>query len=181
MFILDDNTDDDLFLLLAALHSGNHCQFLTNDYFRQHLHQIGKTIEPRRYLILIISALVDVRIARIFFQWQASHQIWIDRYQGYEGAAQSRDVVHSDPKLVWPQLHSSHAQTAGGTNNWHLPIRPQHNQNGFFLPSHWVCVKTEGSGEQAPGDEFSHEEESRNQRREKYKKVQISDLDLFKR
>ena len=43
LYILDANTNDDLFLLLAALHSGNHCQILSNDYFRQHLHQIGKT------------------------------------------------------------------------------------------------------------------------------------------
>ena len=41
LFILDANTEDDLFLLLAALHSGDHCQLLTNDYLRQHSYQIG--------------------------------------------------------------------------------------------------------------------------------------------
>ena len=66
---------------------------------------------------------MDVRIGRIFFQWQASHQIWIDRYRGYEGAEHSRDVNYSDPKFVWPQLHANHAQTIGQSDNWHLPIR----------------------------------------------------------
>ena len=43
LFIVDANTDDDLFLLLAALHSGDDTQFMTNDYLRQHLYQIGNT------------------------------------------------------------------------------------------------------------------------------------------
>ena len=43
LFIVDANTDDDLFLLLAALHSGEDTQFMTNDYLRQHLYQIGNT------------------------------------------------------------------------------------------------------------------------------------------
>ena len=41
MFTVSADTDDDLFLLLATLHSGPHCHFLTNDYLRQHLYQIG--------------------------------------------------------------------------------------------------------------------------------------------
>ena len=49
LFIVDANTDDDLFLLLAALHSGDDTQFMTNDYLRQHLYQIGNTTRISPY------------------------------------------------------------------------------------------------------------------------------------
>ena len=66
LFVLDANTEDDLFLLLAALHSGDQCQLLTNDYLRQHLYQIGNswlfndvtflsTLYPSALKIIIIS------------------------------------------------------------------------------------------------------------------------------
>ena len=32
-------------------------------------------------------------------------------------------MKHSDPKFVWPQLHSCQAQQSSQTGHWHLPIR----------------------------------------------------------
>ena len=74
------------------------------------------------------------------------------------------DVSHCDPKFVWPQLHRQHAHVSPGTRRWHVPImsvaahemmmmavkffslvsinfRPEHNQNGIYLPTNWLCVK----------------------------------------
>ena len=58
LFIVDANTDDDLFLLLAALHSGDETQFMTNDYLRQHLYQIGKAA---------LDILGHIQVKMIFF------------------------------------------------------------------------------------------------------------------
>ena len=52
LFIVEADTEDDLFMLLAALHSGDHCFLLSNDYFRQHLYQIGRSLNypPGSYM-----------------------------------------------------------------------------------------------------------------------------------
>ena len=41
MFIVDKTTNDDLYILLAALKNGNECKILSNDYLRQHYYKIG--------------------------------------------------------------------------------------------------------------------------------------------
>ena len=59
-FVTSGTSEDDPYLILAALHSGEHCFFLSNDFMRQHCHALGR---------------VNPELARLFMQWQCSHQV----------------------------------------------------------------------------------------------------------
>ena len=77
-------------------------------------------------------------LSKAFYQWQASHQIRIDTFQGYYKARSAEDVTHFDPRyvvirvinhkmsqlvrFVWPQPHTLQAQVTPQTGHWHLPI-----------------------------------------------------------
>ena len=151
------------------------------------LHFCLLCIHPHWRLLLL--ALEDPEAGRIFFKWKAHRQIWIDKFRGYDGAETSDDVKHSDPKFVWPQLHSSQAQQSSQTGHWHLPIRwelfnsnflywsrhfrPEHNQNGLFLPRFWVCIKSD----RPPPPPDHVDIVNRSQRNQK--KLEIADMELF--
>ena len=126
-FLVDKTSNDDLFILLAAFRNGDNCKVLSNDYLRQHCHIIARE---------------DPSLAQTFFRWQVSHQIRIDELQGFRKVKRLDEVNHCDPRFIWPQLHEQHCHQSDGSSHWHVPIIPEHNQNGIYLPNKWLCVKT---------------------------------------
>lgn len=54
-------SEDDPFLLYAALHSGNHCRFVSRDLMRDHK-----------------ACLADGGTRQLFFKWQRGHQMVVD-------------------------------------------------------------------------------------------------------
>uniref|UniRef100_A0A3B4A1M6 PRORP domain-containing protein n=1 Tax=Periophthalmus magnuspinnatus TaxID=409849 RepID=A0A3B4A1M6_9GOBI len=57
-FFTENISEDDPFLLYAALHSGNHCRFVSRDLMRDHK-----------------ACLPDGATKRLFFKWQRGHQL----------------------------------------------------------------------------------------------------------
>lgn len=55
------SSEDDPFLLYAALQSGNHCRFVSRDLMRDHK-----------------ACLPDGATRRLFFKWQRGHQLVVD-------------------------------------------------------------------------------------------------------
>ncbi|KAJ1102949.1 hypothetical protein NDU88_000386 [Pleurodeles waltl] len=62
-FFTDNLSEDDPFLLYAALSSGSQCRFVTRDLMRDHK-----------------ACLADSRIRRLFFKWQRGHQLVLPTY-----------------------------------------------------------------------------------------------------
>ncbi|XP_055012192.1 mitochondrial ribonuclease P catalytic subunit isoform X2 [Boleophthalmus pectinirostris] len=62
-FFTENISEDDPFLLYAALHSGNHCRFVSRDLMRDHK-----------------ACLPDGATKRLFFKWQRGHQLVVDGY-----------------------------------------------------------------------------------------------------
>ena len=96
---LDYTSTDDLFTLTAALSNGDHCYVLSNDYYRQYYHIIGNNLAIRNVCLKqVVSAKDRPELAKAFYQWQASHQIRIDSFQGYKKAKTADEVTHCNPR-----------------------------------------------------------------------------------
>ena len=69
-------------MILAALHSGSGCRVVTNDYLRQHYVSLARGAPG---------------LAKLFLDWQVSHQIRIAVFLGYSGAKHDKQVTSADP------------------------------------------------------------------------------------
>ncbi|XP_040567509.1 uncharacterized protein mldr [Lepeophtheirus salmonis] len=114
------DSQDDPFMMLAALSSGFGTLFVSNDRLRQH-----------NYL------LEDSNLQSLFTRWQLTHQchhkVWVtpDRAQG---RMKYRYVV-TDP-------HSFELRTQKEGPSWHLPLlqRYEEDKGHLSVPSQWLCL-----------------------------------------
>jgi len=116
-------TQDDPYMILAALHSGSGCKVVTNDHLRQHYACIAQG---------------SVDLAKLFSEWQLAHQIRISGFAGYSGAVNKNQVTSADPVFIWPITHCLAAEQARPF--WHIPIMPTDTRHGFNVPTTWLCV-----------------------------------------
>ena len=124
--ILGKVTQDDPYMILAALHSGSGCRMVTNDHLRQHCVSLAKG---------------SPGLAKLFTEWQVAHQVRITHFS-YSGAGNKNKASRAEPQFVWPVTHSLVAEQVQPF--WHIPIMPKDTHHGFIIPSAWLCV---GPGE----------------------------------
>ncbi|XP_039992805.1 mitochondrial ribonuclease P catalytic subunit [Xiphias gladius] len=110
-FFTENISEDDPFLLYAALHSGNHCQFVSRDLMRDHK-----------------ACLPDGATRRLFFKWQRGHQLVVDGYV----AAGRRVRFQSIPS------YDTIVQTSG--DSWHVPYDEKEDRSTYEVPQRWLCL-----------------------------------------
>lgn len=109
-FFTDNISEDDPFLLYAALHSGNHCRFVSRDLMRDHK-----------------ACLPDAASRRLFFKWQRGHQLVV----GYTGA---RRKVSFQGIPIYDTI----VQTSAGS--WHVPYDDSQDRSTYEVPQKWLCL-----------------------------------------
>ena len=122
---LGNVTQDDPYMLLAALHSGQGCRIVTNDYLRQHCYLLAKE---------------SPALARLFTEWQLAHQIRISEFSGYKGVLTKHEVTRADPQFIWPITHTLSAQH-DQAHTWHIPIMSKETLHGLNITSNFLCIR----------------------------------------
>uniref|UniRef100_A0A3P8UHI5 Mitochondrial ribonuclease P catalytic subunit n=1 Tax=Cynoglossus semilaevis TaxID=244447 RepID=A0A3P8UHI5_CYNSE len=112
-FYTDNISEDDPYLLYAALHSGAQCVFVSKDLMRDHK-----------------ASLQDQTTRRVFFKWQRGHQLVLDGYV-VEGRTVRFKSIPSYDTVV---------QTSG--DSWHIPYDDQDDQDRttYEVPQKWLCL-----------------------------------------
>ncbi|XP_051579041.1 mitochondrial ribonuclease P catalytic subunit isoform X1 [Myxocyprinus asiaticus] len=113
-FFTENISEDDPFLLYAALYSGNHCNFLSRDLMRDHK-----------------ACISDSATRRLFFKWQRGHQLVISHYTPGKKVRFQRIATY-DTIL----------QTAG--SSWHIPYDEKGRDRATYeVPQSWLCLTQE--------------------------------------
>ncbi|XP_017537345.1 mitochondrial ribonuclease P catalytic subunit isoform X2 [Pygocentrus nattereri] len=113
-FFTENISEDDPFLLYAALHSGNHCNFVSRDLMRDHK-----------------ACLPDGATRRLFFKWQRGHQLVV---QGYVPGKKVRfqRALRCDTVI----------QSTGAA--WHVPYDEDGAERSTYeVPQRWLCLTKE--------------------------------------
>ncbi|XP_014262379.1 mitochondrial ribonuclease P catalytic subunit [Cimex lectularius] len=116
LFLIDNNSADDPYLLHAAMHSGIGTNFVSKDQMRSH-----------KFL------LKDKRLKYIFSKWQQKHQIYINHVTD-DGRVYTRK-----PPPYLMEVHMSEDE-----GSWHLPIiedTPGANPLQQVFNTTWLCLK----------------------------------------
>lgn len=110
-FFTEDISEDDPFLLYAALNSGVHCKFLSRDLMRDHK-----------------ACLPDSATRRLFFKWQRGHQLVISHYTPGKRVRFQR--IFSYDTII---------QTDG--SSWHIPYDQKAEDRATYeVPQKWLCL-----------------------------------------
>ncbi|XP_061553140.1 mitochondrial ribonuclease P catalytic subunit isoform X2 [Phycodurus eques] len=110
-FFTDNISEDDPFLLYAALHSGNHCRFVSKDLMRDHK-----------------ACLPDEATRRLFFKWQRGHQLVVHGHIVAGRRVRFQSIPSCDTIV----------QTSGGT--WHIPYDDTEDRSTYEVPQKWLCL-----------------------------------------
>ncbi|XP_048046812.1 mitochondrial ribonuclease P catalytic subunit isoform X1 [Megalobrama amblycephala] len=113
-FFTENISEDDPFLLYAALHSGVHCNFLSRDLMRDHK-----------------ACLEDSATRRLFFKWQRGHQLVISHY-----------VPGKRVRFQRISAYDTIVQTSG--SSWHIPYDENGSDRATYeVPQKWLCLTQE--------------------------------------
>ncbi|XP_061156521.1 mitochondrial ribonuclease P catalytic subunit [Syngnathus typhle] len=110
-FFTDNISEDDPFLLYAALHSGNHCRFVSKDLMRDHK-----------------ACLPDEATKRLFFKWQRGHQLVVHGHIVAGRRVRFQSIPSCDTIV----------QTSGDT--WHIPYDDTDERSTYEVPHKWLCL-----------------------------------------
>ncbi|KAM5129619.1 mitochondrial ribonuclease P catalytic subunit [Mantella aurantiaca] len=113
LFLIDNISLDDPFLLYACINSGNHCCFITRDLLRDHK-----------------ACLPNVETQQLFFKWQRGHQLVMPLYT--PGKVHLQPVLSYDTILQYSDTsyHIPYDKTD--------LTRASHE-----VPRSWLCLKKE--------------------------------------
>ncbi|MBN3294859.1 MRPP3 ribonuclease, partial [Amia calva] len=110
-FFTENISEDDPFLLYAALHSGNHCKFVSRDLMRDHK-----------------ACLPNSSTRRLFFKWQRGHQMVLPNFLSLR-------------RIVFQQIPSYDTIIQTDDNCWHIPYDPQWVERCTYeVPKTWLCL-----------------------------------------
>lgn len=110
-FFTENISEDDPFLLYAALHSGNHCNFVSRDLMRDHK-----------------ACLPDSATRRLFFKWQRGHQLVLSNFTPGK-------KIHFQRTSLFDTI----VQSRGAT--WHLPYdESSAARSSYEVPQKWLCL-----------------------------------------
>ncbi|XP_072842462.2 mitochondrial ribonuclease P catalytic subunit [Pogona vitticeps] len=111
-FFTENESEDDPFLIYAALHSGRHCKFITRDLLRDHK-----------------ACVSDSLIQHLFFKWQRSHQMVLSVYV-------PKEIVRFEPVMTYDTI----VQTTG--DSWHIPYDERlEERTSYEVPTKWLCLR----------------------------------------
>lgn len=110
-FFTDNISEDDPFLLYAALHSGNHCRFVSKDLMRDHK-----------------ACLPDGANRQLFFKWQRGHQLVVNGCVDIGKWVQFQSIPSYDTIV----------QTSG--DSWHIPYDDTEDRSTYEVPQQWLCL-----------------------------------------
>ena len=91
-FFTDNISEDEPFLLYAALHSGNRCRFVSGDLMRDHK-----------------ACLPDSGSRRLFFKWQRGHQLVV------------HGLITPNRRVRFQSIAGYDTIIQTGYNTWHIP------------------------------------------------------------
>lgn len=116
LFLVDNLSQDDPLVLIAALHSGLGTKIVSRDLMRTH-----------------VFLLKDKELRSIFRRWQYSHQCF------YETKNNGRIILVKDPLPFYPFAQQHH------DGSWHLPYEVQSTMpvdkfSHLEVPEHWICL-----------------------------------------
>ncbi|KAH8354140.1 hypothetical protein KR084_001390 [Drosophila pseudotakahashii] len=115
LFLTNNLSHDDPFLLYATLRSGQDTDFFSRDLMRSHAFHLGPELKP------------------IFRRWQQEHQFSLVTQ------TQTGRIIVKEP--IRHRL-SAHQVAGGGT--WHVPyceVYTQHPTDSFQVPANWLCLQ----------------------------------------
>ncbi|CAN0100236.1 unnamed protein product [Bubo scandiacus] len=111
-FFAENISEDDPFLLYAALQSGKHCKFVTRDFLRDHK-----------------ACLSDSLTRHLFRKWQRGHQI------AFASSVEGKHIRFL-PALCYDCV----VQTTGDT--WHIPYKDTLDEKySYRVPRKWLCIQ----------------------------------------
>ncbi|TMS20892.1 Mitochondrial ribonuclease P catalytic subunit [Larimichthys crocea] len=110
-FFTENISKDDPFLLYAALHSGNHCQFVSRDLMRDHK-----------------ACLPDGATRRLFFKWQRGHQLVLD------------GSVFTGRRVRFLSIPNYDTIVQTSEDSWHLPFDDTEDRSSCEVPLRWLCL-----------------------------------------
>ncbi|KAM3594479.1 uncharacterized protein V6R79_008586 [Siganus canaliculatus] len=110
-FFTENISEDDPFLLYATLHSGNHCQFVSQDLMRDHK-----------------ACLPDGATRRLFFKWQRGHQLVVDGY------------VAAGRRVRFLSIPSYDTIIQNSEDSWHIPYDDTEDRSTYEVPQQWLCL-----------------------------------------
>lgn len=110
-FFTENISEDDPFLLYAALNSGNHCLFVSRDLMRDHK-----------------ACLPDGATKRLFFKWQRGHQLVVDGYIAAGRKVHFQGIPRYDTIV----------QTT--RDSWHIPYDDSQDRSTYEVPQNWLCL-----------------------------------------
>ncbi|XP_064179487.1 mitochondrial ribonuclease P catalytic subunit isoform X1 [Anguilla rostrata] len=110
-FFTDNISEDDPFLLYAALHSGNHCIFVSRDLMRDHK-----------------ACLPNGAIRRLFFKWQRGHQLVLSTFV-------------PGKRVRFQQIQSFDTIIQTDRTSWHIPYDEDGGDRCTYeVPQKWLCL-----------------------------------------
>ncbi|KAI5101964.1 mitochondrial ribonuclease P protein 3, partial [Silurus meridionalis] len=110
-FFTENISEDDPFLLYAALHSGNHCNFVSRDLMRDHK-----------------ACLPDSATRRLFFKWQRGHQLVLNNF-----------IPGKKIRFQRTSVYDTVVQSSGRT--WHVPYDENGGERSTYeVPQRWLCL-----------------------------------------
>ncbi|XP_062863167.1 mitochondrial ribonuclease P catalytic subunit isoform X2 [Trichomycterus rosablanca] len=113
-FFTENISEDDPFLLYAALHSGNHCNFVSRDLMRDHK-----------------ACLPDSATRRLFFKWQRGHQLVLNNYV-------------PGKKVQFQRTSTYDTIVQGTGHSWHIPYDEDGGERSTYeVPQRWLCLNKE--------------------------------------
>ncbi|MCJ8737241.1 hypothetical protein PDJAM_G00021760 [Pangasius djambal] len=113
-FFTENISEDDPFLLYAALHSGNHCNFVSRDLMRDHK-----------------ACLPDSATRRLFFKWQRGHQLVLSNF-----------IPGKKIRFQRTSLYDTIVQSHGKT--WHVPYDEDGGERSTYeVPQRWLCLSND--------------------------------------
>ncbi|KAF4083739.1 hypothetical protein AMELA_G00120200 [Ameiurus melas] len=113
-FFTENISEDDPFLLYAALHSGNHCNFVSRDLMRDHK-----------------ACLPDNATRRLFFKWQRGHQLVLSNF-----------IPGKRIRFQRTSLYDTVVQSHGKT--WHVPYdEDRGDRSTYEVPQRWLCLSND--------------------------------------
>ncbi|KAK2842979.1 hypothetical protein Q7C36_011194 [Tachysurus vachellii] len=110
-FFTENISEDDPFLLYAALHSGNHCNFVSRDLMRDHK-----------------ACLPDSVTRRLFFKWQRGHQLVLNQF-----------IPGKRIRFQRTSCYDTIVQSRG--EMWHVPYdETRRDRSTHEVPQKWLCL-----------------------------------------
>ncbi|XP_028835462.1 mitochondrial ribonuclease P catalytic subunit isoform X1 [Denticeps clupeoides] len=110
-FFTENISEDDPFLLYAALHSGNHCKFVSRDLMRDHK-----------------ACMSDRGLKHLFFKWQRGHQLVLN-------------PCVPGRKIRFQNIPCHDTIVQSTMRSWHIPYDEQGLQRSTYeVPQKWMCL-----------------------------------------